>query len=89
MNVLHCCVILGIFTVVLLQAFWIRVEDVDSEIILHHEYFLLKSYAFFTLLQSLCSVLTNDKKTYITVVRNVSAYIVISNKKEVNMRVYP
>lgn len=25
------------------QAFWIFVEDVDSEIILHHEYFLLKS----------------------------------------------
>ena len=25
------------------QAFWILVEDVDSEIILHHEYFLLKS----------------------------------------------
>ena len=26
-----------------LQAFWILVEDVDGEIILHHEYFLLKS----------------------------------------------
>jgi pre-mRNA-splicing helicase BRR2 len=25
------------------EAFWILVEDVDSEIILHHEYFLLKS----------------------------------------------
>ena len=25
------------------QAFWILVEDVDSEILLHHEYFLLKS----------------------------------------------
>ncbi len=25
------------------QAFWIMVEDVDGEIILHHEYFLLKS----------------------------------------------
>lgn len=25
------------------QAFWILVEDVDSEIILHHEYFLLKA----------------------------------------------
>ena len=25
-----------------IQAFWIFVEDVDSEIILHHEYFLLK-----------------------------------------------
>ena len=25
------------------QAFFILVEDVDSEIILHHEYFLLKS----------------------------------------------
>ena len=25
-----------------LQAFWILVEDVDSEVILHHEYFLLK-----------------------------------------------
>ena len=25
------------------QAFWILVEDVDSEVILHHEYFLLKS----------------------------------------------
>ena len=24
------------------QAFWILVEDVDSEVILHHEYFLLK-----------------------------------------------
>ena len=27
----------------LFQAFWIVVEDVDSEVILHHEYFLLKS----------------------------------------------
>lgn len=27
----------------MLQAFWIVVEDVDSEVILHHEYFLLKS----------------------------------------------
>ena len=26
-----------------MQAFWIMVEDVDGEIILHHEYFLLKS----------------------------------------------
>ena len=26
------------------QAFWILVEDVDSEVILHHEYFLLKRY---------------------------------------------
>jgi len=26
-----------------LQAFWILVVDVDSEIILHHEYFLLKA----------------------------------------------
>lgn len=26
----------------LIQAFWILVEDVDSEVILHHEYFLLK-----------------------------------------------
>ena len=26
----------------LVQAFWIFVEDVDSEVILHHEYFLLK-----------------------------------------------
>lgn len=25
-----------------IQAFWILVEDVDSEVILHHEYFLLK-----------------------------------------------
>lgn len=25
------------------QAFWILVEDVDSELILHHEYFLLKA----------------------------------------------
>lgn len=25
------------------EAFWILVEDVDSEVILHHEYFLLKS----------------------------------------------
>ncbi len=25
------------------QAFWIFVEDVDSEILLHHEYFLLKN----------------------------------------------
>jgi len=25
------------------EAFWILVEDVDSEIILHHEYFLLKA----------------------------------------------
>ena len=25
------------------QAFWIYVEDVDSEVILHHEYFLLKA----------------------------------------------
>jgi len=24
------------------EAFWILVEDVDSEVILHHEYFLLK-----------------------------------------------
>ena len=24
------------------EAFWIMVEDVDSEIILHHEFFLLK-----------------------------------------------
>ena len=29
--------------VCILQAFWILVEDVDSELILHHEYFLLKS----------------------------------------------
>ena len=29
-------------TVQCLQAFWILVEDVDSEVILHHEYFLLK-----------------------------------------------
>ena len=27
----------------LYQAFWIYVEDVDSEVILHHEYFLLKA----------------------------------------------
>ena len=27
------------------QAFWILVEDVDSEVILHHEYFLLKRWA--------------------------------------------
>jgi len=39
---IQCCV-------VWFQAFWIRVEDVDSEVILHHEYFLLKSYAFFHL----------------------------------------
>ena len=26
------------------EAFWILVEDVDSEVILHHEYFLLKRY---------------------------------------------
>ena len=25
------------------EAFWILVEDVDSEVILHHEYFLLKA----------------------------------------------
>ena len=25
------------------EAFWVLVEDVDSEVILHHEYFLLKS----------------------------------------------
>lgn len=25
------------------EAFWVLVEDVDSEIILYHEYFLLKS----------------------------------------------
>jgi hypothetical protein len=24
------------------QAYWILVEDVDSEVVLHHEYFLLK-----------------------------------------------
>ena len=35
MNVCNFCLIL--------QAFWIVVEDVDSEVILHHEYFLLKS----------------------------------------------
>ena len=27
------------------EAFWIFVEDVDGEIILHHEYFLLKRFA--------------------------------------------
>ena len=26
------------------QAFWILVEDVDSEVVLHHEYFLLKRW---------------------------------------------
>ena len=26
------------------EAFWIFVEDVDGEIILHHEYFLLKRF---------------------------------------------
>lgn len=25
------------------EAFWILVEDVDSEVVLHHEYFLLKA----------------------------------------------
>lgn len=25
------------------EAFWVLVEDVDSEVILHHEYFLLKA----------------------------------------------
>ncbi len=30
-----------------LKPFWIWVEDVDSEILLHHEYFLLKKYVFF------------------------------------------
>lgn len=28
------------------EAFWIFVEDVDGEIILHHEYFLLKRFVF-------------------------------------------
>ena len=35
--------ILVLFPFPLYQAFWIYVEDVDSEVILHHEYFLLKA----------------------------------------------
>ena len=42
---LCCCAITkwmsGEFVCV--KAFWILVEDVDSEVILHHEFFLLKS----------------------------------------------
>jgi pre-mRNA-splicing helicase BRR2 len=30
-------------TDICLPGFWILVEDVDSEVILHHEYFLLKA----------------------------------------------
>jgi pre-mRNA-splicing helicase BRR2 len=29
------------------EGFWIFVEDVNGEIILHHEYFLLKQYVIF------------------------------------------
>jgi hypothetical protein len=39
------CVFIQLFkllTTNVLQAFWVLVEDVDSEVILHHEYFLLK-----------------------------------------------
>lgn len=28
------------------EGFWIFVEDVNGEVILHHEYFLLKQYVF-------------------------------------------
>ena len=36
------------------EAFWIFVEDVDGEIILHHEYYLLKRFTTGIFIEFLC-----------------------------------